>query len=364
MLDDASSALSDPQDAAREAGLRYVSDARPGLIRRRAGKGFCYLAQNGARLRDAATLRRIRALAIPPAWSEVWICPFANGHIQASGRDARGRKQYRYHADFRAARESAKFDHMMVFAKALPAVRARVAQDMGRPGLPREKVLAAVVRLLETTLIRVGNEDYARANRSYGLTTLKTRHVEVEGAEVRFRFAGKSGRRWSLSIRDRRVAKIVKACQELPGQALLQYLDENGAEREIDSGDVNAYLREASGEDVTAKDFRTFAGTMLAALELKQAPEFSSAAEAKRVLRGVIERVAAKLGNTPTICRKCYIHPEVFNIYLDGALVPRIAGEDEAEDGPELAGLAPQEAAVLAMLSARLATGGRSAAAA
>jgi len=344
----------DPKDAAESAGLRYVSDGRTGIRRKKSGKGFTYRRSDGTKLTDPDAVRRIRSLAIPPAWMDVWICPFADGHIQATGRDARERKQYRYHPLFRELREGTKFEHVVAFANALPMVRAKVRADMARRGLPREKVLATVVHLLETTLIRVGNDDYAKQNKSYGLTTLKNRHVAIEGSEVRFRFTGKSGKQWSLKVKDRRVAKIIKACQELPGQELLQYLDEGGKQQDVTSSDVNAYLKEITGQDITAKDFRTWAGTVLAALALKELESFDTAAQAKRNLRQAIERVAARLGNTPTICRKCYVHPEVLNSYLDGRLVLEIKSEVESELRDELARLQPEEAAVLALLRARL----------
>jgi DNA topoisomerase-1 len=344
----------DPKDAAESAGLRYVSVDRPGIRRKKAGKGFRYVGPDGAKLSQPDVVRRIRSLAVPPAWKDVWICPIANGHIQATGRDAKGRKQYRYHPLFREVRESTKYERIVSFANALPAIRARVREHMALSGLPREKVLAAVVHLLETTLIRVGNDDYARQNKSYGLTTLKNRHVAVEGAEVRFRFTGKSGKHWSLKVRDRRVAKIVKACQDLPGQELLQYVDEDGKEQDVTSSDVNAYLKEITGEDITAKDFRTWAGTVLAAIALEELKSFDTAAQAKRNLRAAIERVAARLGNTPTICRKCYVHPEVINSYLDRSLLLEIQSKVECELRDGLAALRPEEAAVLAILRARL----------
>jgi DNA topoisomerase I len=344
----------DPKDAAESAGLRYVSDVRPGIRRKRSGKGFTYVRPDGAKLSDPQVVRRIRSLAIPPAWTNVWICPVADGHIQATGRDAKGRKQYRYHPQFREVRESTKYEHIVAFANALPAIRAKVREHIARRGLPREKALATVVHLLETTLIRVGNDDYVKQNQSYGLTTLKNRHVAVEGSEVRFRFTGKSGKQWSLKVRDRRVAKIIKACQELPGQELLQYVDEDGKQQDVTSSDVNRYLKEITGQDITAKDFRTWAGTVLAALALKEVESFDTAAQAKRNLRMAIERVAARLGNTPTICRKCYVHPEVLTLYLDGSLVLDIKSEVESELRDELAALQPEEAAVLALLRARL----------
>jgi DNA topoisomerase-1 len=346
----------DPRDAAEYAGLRYVSDARPGIGRRRLRKGFIYLRPDGVKLSDGPALCRIQALAIPPAWRGVWICPFVDGHIQATGRDARGRKQYRYHARFREVRESTKFDHVFEFADALPAIREKVSQHMALRGLPREKVLATVVHLLETTLIRVGNGDYAKQNNSYGLTTLKNRHVAVEGAEVRFRFTGKSGKQWSLRVKDRRVAKIIRACQELPGQELLQYMDEEANPRDVTSSDVNGYLKEITGKDITAKDFRTWAGTVLAAMALCEVKRFDSAAHAKRNLRAAIEKVAARLGNTPAICRKCYVHPEVLSSYMDGNLMSEITVKAEGHLCNAISGLKPEEAAVLAMLRRRLPT--------
>jgi DNA topoisomerase-1 len=299
----------EPRDAAESIGLRYIADDRPGIRRRKTARGFAYVAPNGEKVRDKATLERIRKLAIPPAYRDVWICLGANGHLQATGRDARGRKQYRYHPLFREIRESAKYEHMVDFARSLPVIRAKVDAHMALRGLPREKVLATVVRLLETTLIRVGNDDYAKQNKSYGLTTLHNPHVKVDGAELRFQFKGKSGKTWRLKLKDRRVAKVVKACQDLPGQELFQYIDDGGECRDVNSSDVNSYLREITGRDVTAKDFRTWAGTVLAALALQEFEGFDSQAKLKKNVRSAIERVAARLGNTPTICRKCYIHP-------------------------------------------------------
>ena len=345
----------DPKDASASAGLRYVSDARPGIKRQKLGKGFTYTRADGSRLTERDVLGRIKAFAIPPAWTDVWICPFANGHIQATGRDAKGRKQYRYHPRFREFRESTKYEHVVAFAEALPSIRAKVREHMALRGLPREKVLATVVHLLETTLIRVGNDDYAKQNNSYGLTTLKTCHVAVDGNEVRFRFTGKSGKHWSLRVRDRRIAKIIRACQELPGQELLQYLDDDGKPQDVTSSDVNEYLREITGKDITAKDFRTWAGTVLAAMALNEVKTFDSAAQAKRNLRAAIESVSARLGNTPSICRKCYVHPEIMTSYLDGNLVLEIKSAVENELREELGGLKPEEAAVLAMLRGSLA---------
>ncbi|MDO9426909.1 MAG: DNA topoisomerase IB [Methylobacterium sp.] len=347
--------VADPRDAAEEAGLAYVDDATPGLTRRRSGTGFSYRDPKGAAVRDAKTLARIRALAIPPAYTDVWICARANGHIQATGRDAKGRKQYRYHADFRAARDQTKFEHIMTFADVLPGLRARVDADMGKAGLPREKVLATVVHLLETTLIRVGNDDYARTNKSFGLTTLRDRHATIAGAALSFRFKGKSGKTWDLGVKDRRVARIVKACQDLPGQELFQYRDADGTVRDVTSADVNAYLREITGQPVTAKDFRTWAGTVLAALALQEFEAFDSAAAAKKNLRAAIESVASRLGNTPTICRKCYIHPQVLDGYLEGDLLLQVKDAVADELRHDLTRLKPEEAAVLGLLQARLA---------
>ena len=344
----------DPRDAAESAGLRYVSDEQPGIRRRKAGKGFTYVKPGGSKIDDEATLKRIRTLAVPPAWTDVWICPHANGHIQATGRDAKGRKQYRYHARFREVRDGTKYEHMMAFAQALPAIRAKLKEHMALRGLPREKVLATVVHLLESTLIRVGNDDYVKQNKSYGLTTLRNKHVKVDGAELRFEFKGKSGKAWRLQVKDRRIAKVVRACQELPGQDLFQYIDEDGVQRDVTSADVNAYLKEITGKDITAKDFRTWAGTVLAALALKEFETFDTQAKAKKNVRAAIERVASKLGNTPTICRKCYVHPEIMSSYVEGSLLLEVKKEVESELREDLAGLKPEEAAVLSLLEARL----------
>ena len=344
----------DPRDAAETAGLRYVSDEEPGIRRKKSGTGFTYTGPDGRKIDDKATLERIRSLAIPPAYTDVWICTKANGHIQATGRDAKGRKQYRYHPAFREVRESTKYEHMLEFARGLPAIRKTIDEHMSLRGLPREKVLATVVHLLENTLIRVGNSDYVKQNKSYGLTTLRDPHVKVEGGELRFQFKGKSGKTWRLQVKDRRIARIVKACQDLPGQDLFQYLDENGEQQSITSADVNTYLKEITGSEITAKDFRTWAGTVLAALALAEFEEFDSDAKAKKNIRAAIEKVSARLGNTPSICRKCYVHPEVFDAYLDGGLLLDIKEEIEAELREDLASLKPEEAAVLALLEQRL----------
>jgi DNA topoisomerase I len=328
-------------------GLRYVCDAGPAIARRRAGKGFVYLDAKGKRVANPDTLKRIRSLVIPPAWTSVWICASTNGHIQATGRDAKGRKQYKYHAEYREAREQSKYEHLFQFAAALPTIRAKVAEHMGLRGLPREKILATVVHLLERTLIRVGNDEYAKNNQSYGLTTLRSDHVEVEGSEVRFHFVGKSGKEWSLAMRDRRVARIVRACQDLPGQDLLQYFNEDKELHAVSSGDVNAYLREITGADITAKDFRTWAGTMLMARHLAISDPFTSMSQAKRVMSAAVKKVAAALGNTAAVCRKSYIHPAISDAYLSGAFGLEALQESGASDP---AGLRAEELAVLALL--------------
>lgn len=354
IADSDSGSVVNPQEAAESAGLIYVNDNEPGIKRLKHGKSFRYVNQDGKPMRDRDTLDRIRKLAIPPAYTDVWICAGEDGHIQATGRDAKGRKQYRYHARFREVRDGTKYEHMLEFAKALPTIRAKIDEHLSLRGLPREKVLATIVRLLETTMIRVGNADYAKQNKSYGLTTLNDRHVAVEGAELRFNFKGKSGKQWRLSIRDRRIARIVKASQDLPGQHLFQYLDGDGAQREVSSGDINAYLKEISGADITAKDFRTWSGTVLAAIALSEYEKVDSAAAAKRNVREAIEAVAARLGNTPTVCRKCYIHPEVFESYLSDELVLEARDEAAKELREDLAHLRPEEAVVLAFLHERL----------
>jgi len=332
---------------AKAAGLVYVSDEHPGISRRERAGSFIYIDAAGRVVRDAEALRRIKRIVIPPAWTDVWISPLANGHIQATGRDARGRKQYRYHPDFRAVRDGHKYDHILTFAGALPQIRRRLDRDMRRPGLPREKVIATVVHLLDRTLIRVGNDEYARENHSFGLTTLEDRHVQVDHNALRFVFKGKSGKMWRLKVDDRRVARIVKACQELPGQHLFQYVDDSGNHQPVGSQDVNDYLRETTGREVTAKDFRTWSGTVLAATALRAIPPFDKATTAKANVREAIEQVADHLGNTPTVCRKCYVHPAVIETYLAGGL----ALDAEAR---AMRGLRREEAAVLAFLRERL----------
>jgi DNA topoisomerase-1 len=340
----------EPVRAAALAGLRYVQEGLPGIRRVPTGRGFRFLDSRGRPLRDRARLDRIKRLAIPPAWRDVWISPSPRGHIQATGRDARGRKQYRYHARWRQVRDSAKYDKVAEFATRLPALRARTARDLRAPGLSRRKVVAAVVRLLEATLIRVGNEEYARQNRSFGLTTLRTRHASVAGSRLEFRFRGKSARNHVVRICDRRLGRIVKRCQELPGQALFQYVDADGRRRSVGSSDVNAYLRDATQSDFTAKDFRTWAGTVLAASALRQLPPAHDQRQANRCVVRAVESVAERLGNTPAICRRCYVHPAVIESYLDGSL--RGALESRSRRSP--GGLPPEEAAVLALVANRL----------
>ncbi|WP_254606302.1 DNA topoisomerase IB [Sphingomonas bacterium] len=359
MTDEATENIVDPRDAAESAGLVYVDHEMPGIARRKSGKGWSYRDPDGKAVRDRATIDRIDRLAIPPAYLDVWICPDPDGHLQATGRDAKGRKQYRYHERFREVRDGTKYEHMLDFAQALPGIRSRIDADMRLKGLVREKVLATVVHLLETTMIRVGNADYARQNGSYGLTTLNGEHVEVAGAELKFRFKGKSGKQWNLKIRDRRVARIVKASQDLPGQHLFHYLDDDGHQHEVTSGDVNAYLKDIAGAHITAKDFRTWTGTVLAALALAEFEKVDSQAAAKKNVRAAIERVSARLGNTPAVCRKCYVHPEVLDSYLSDSLVLEVREEVDRElaerDDGAGAALRPEEALVLAFLQRRLA---------
>lgn len=351
----------DPVESAQEAGLRYVTDTGPGIRRRRAGRGFTYVGVDGNRITDRGQLERIRSLAIPPAWTDVWISPTRRGHIQATGRDGKGRKQYRYHPRWHEVRDEVKYGRMLAFAAALPTIRQRTEEDLRRQGLPREKVLAAVVRLLEKTMIRVGNEEYARDNESFGLTTLQDEHADVRSRRVIFRYKGKSGKEHETTLTDPRLARIVKRCQDLPGQELLQYLDEDGNVRDIDSSDVNAYLREITGEDFTAKDFRTWAGTVMACMALQEFEEFDSDAEAKRNVVAAVKRVAERLGNTPAVCRSSYIHPQILDAYLDGSMLESLrqrAAEELEDNGHELQ---PAEAAVLGLLQARLAREGAAA---
>ncbi len=347
--------ITDPVEVAKAAGLRYVTDKGPGIRRKRAGKGWSFVGLDGQPIRDPKELERIKSLGIPPAYTDVWISPDPLGHIQATGRDAKGRKQYRYHPRWREVRDESKFERMVAFGEALPKIRARVAEDLKRRGMPREKVLATVVRLLETTLIRVGNEEYARINESYGLTTMRNEHVEIKDSKVRFAFRGKSGKEWSIDVRDRQLAKIVKRSQDLPGQELFQYVDEDGVVRDVGSHDVNDYLREIAGEEFTAKDFRTWAGTVIAARALQEFEEFDSQTQAKHNVVQAIEAVAQRLGNTRAVSRKSYVHPAIIDAYLDGSLLHTLRQRIEVELEESLHDLSPEEAAVLAFLRARLA---------
>lgn len=306
--------------SAEEAGLRYVSDQTPGIGRRRAGRGFTYAGPDGQALKDPEIIARIRSLAVPPAWTDVWICANPRGHLQATGRDARGRKQYRYHPQWRDIRDETKYARLTSFARGLPQIRAQMDHDLSLPGLPRDKILATVIRLLEMTLIRVGNKEYARDNESFGLTTMRDRHVDVSGSTLEFEFRGKGGKRHMVDITDPRLARIVKQCQEIPGYELFQYVDEGGEQRTVESDDVNEYLRRHAGEDLTAKDFRTWAGTVLMVRALRELGPGPSTRGAKRKLLQGIEAVAEMLGNTPSICRAYYVHPAVTEGYLDGSL--------------------------------------------
>jgi DNA topoisomerase-1 len=346
-------ALQDPVVSARVVGLRHVSDETPGITRVRCGKSFRYRDAAGKAMRDPETLRRIKSLVIPPAWTDVWICSHPNGHLQATGRDDRKRKQFRYHPRWREIRDETKYARMIAFARALPGVRRRVRKDMARQGMPRNKVLATVVRLLEISLIRVGNDEYARENDSFGLTTMRNKHVDVRGANLRFHFRGKAGKWHDVDIHDRHIAKIVERCQDLPGQELFQFVEDDGSRRDVRSEDVNEYLREISGQDFTAKDFRTWAGTVLAAMALREFETFETKAQAKKNIVAAIESVAKKLGNTPAVCKKCYIHPHVLDSYLEGTLIQTLkqrAGKITKFAG----GLPADEASVLRLLRRRL----------
>jgi DNA topoisomerase-1 len=320
---------SQPELSARMANLRYVSDERTGIRRHRAGKGFRYLNGGGRAVAEPETLSRIRALAIPPAWREVWICPREDGHIQATGRDARGRKQYRYHHRWQEVRDQTKFTRMAAFGAALPRIRRRVRRDLAAPGLTREKALATVVRLLQTTFARIGNEEYARQNASFGLTTLREKQVRVEGDRLKLDFRGKSGVRHAIELTDRRLASIVRRMRDLPGYELFQYVDEEGRRCVVESADVNAYLKAIAGAEFSSKDFRTWAATLLCARELRRMPPPRSAAEGKRCVSRAIEAVARELRNTPAVCRKCYIHPAVIERYLAGELASAMRGRSE-----------------------------------
>ena len=335
--------------------LRYVSHEEPGITRKRAGKGFSYRNPDGQLIKDQASLKWIRSLAIPPAYKDVWISPYPDAHLLAVGRDQKGRMQYRYHPEWRAARDATKFERMLEFGRVLPTIRAALAADLRKSGLSKRRVLALVVRLLEITHIRVGNEEYAKTNKSYGLTTLKDRHLIVDGATIRFHFKGKSGKEHEITLKDRRMAKLVAQCQDIPGQQLFQYIDENGKRQGIDSSEVNEYLREISGEHFTAKDFRTWAATVLCALTLSKLDNFETESAAKKNLKQAIEQVAKRLGHTPTICRKSYIHPRMIEDYMAGELFNVLKIEMAIEGSSDWpVELEPYEAAVLKYLSARL----------
>jgi DNA topoisomerase I len=351
-----SAIVSDPMESAQAAGLQYVSDDRPGIHRQRRGKKFIYIGTDGEQIRDSEEIQRINSLAIPPAYRDVWICPLPNGHLQATGRDARGRKQYRYHPLWRTVRDQTKFARMLIFSRALPAIRKQIEQDLSRPDLPKEKVLAAIVRLMELTRIRVGNEEYARTNQSYGLTTLQQEHVDVSRSKIHFCFRGKSGVEHDIELTDKKLAKIVKRCQDLPGQDLFQYIDEQNQSQTLSSTDVNDYLKQITSEDFTAKDFRTWAGTVLAASQLVEIGEFTSETAAKKNITQAIKAVAAYLGNRPATCRKYYVHPAILTAYLDESLhqtMQRFASTDPDDNYA----LRSEELAVVAMLEQQLAQG-------
>lgn len=351
-----SEAPSTPVESAQAVGLRYVTDDTPGIRRKRSGKkGFTYFDVNGDRITDSKMIERINALAIPPAYKNVWICPWENGHLQATGRDAKGRKQYRYHPLWRSIRDQTKFNRMIAFSQALPELRRRLEQDLTRRGLPKEKVLAAILQLMERTRIRVGNEEYAKTNNSYGLTTLQDDHVDISGSHIKFQFRGKSGVEHDIEISDKRLAKIVKSCQEIPGQELFQYIDEDGHPQDVTSSDVNDYLREITGQDFTAKDFRTWAGTVLAASHLVEIGRFTSQTAAKKNVTQAVKIVAAHLGNRPATCRKYYIHPAVLEAYLDES-IHDLMEQHRAVTITECHALQAEELAVIALIQAKEAT--------
>lgn len=351
----AKDAVSDSAHYAALKGLRYVNDTKPGITRKAAGKHFAFFDVSGKKIVDEDEIARIRKLAIPPAYKNVWICPKANGHMQATGIDAKGRKQYRYHPDWRIVKDGAKFNHVLSFGDALPMIRAAADKHMAQRGLTREKVLATVVMLLEKTMIRVGNAEYAKTNESYGLTTLQEKHVDITGGTIKFDFKGKSGKTWKLKITDRRIANIIRRCEELHGQELFCFKDDAGVLHDITSGDVNDYLKEITGADFTAKDFRTWTGTVLAALALHEYEAYDSTAQAKKNVVAAIERVAKTLGNTPTVCRKSYIHPEILNSYLDGTFAKQISLNIDSELKQKYDRLTDEEILVLAFLKKRIA---------
>lgn len=344
----------DPVMAARAAGLRYVTDAQPGIRRVSRGKGFAYYSPENQPIRDQETLSRIRSLVIPPAWKSVWICPHPAGHLQATGRDDRGRKQHRYHPRWREVRDATKYDRMIAFARILPRVRRQVTQLIQTPGLSRDKVLATIIRLLEVSLVRVGNEEYARHNKTYGLTTLQDRHAKVNGEKLQFFFKGKSGKWHDITVEDRRMAKIVKSCQDLPGQDLFQYLDDNQQRRDVTSDDVNQFISQIAGQEFTAKDFRTWAGTVLTAQTLYQMGPAQTKVQLKSHIAQAIKLAAARLGNTVSVCRKCYVHPLVLDAYSHGELHLKVPSKKEPEPAPSnLDDLSEDEQAVLDFLQSR-----------
>jgi DNA topoisomerase-1 len=340
--------------AAKAAKLHYVTDRKPGISRQLEGDQFVFFNPDGSQIGDEAEIARIRKLAIPPAYVDVWICRDKNGHLQATGRDARGRKQYRYHPRWRVVRDEAKYGRMLVFGRVLPTIREQVARDLALPGLPRRRVIAAVVRLLEMTMMRIGNEEYARTNKSFGLTTLRNRHTKVKGSHITFDFRGKSGVEHHIDLQDRRLANVVKRCREVPGQDLFQFVDDAGEHHAIGSDDVNGYLHEVSGEEISAKDFRTWAGTNLAAMALQELEIFDSDAKAKKNVVQAVEHVSKLLGNTPSVCRKCYIHPAIFDGYLDGSLLEGLKDRADAALESSDSGLSAEEIAVTAFLARRL----------
>jgi DNA topoisomerase-1 len=343
-------AATDPGLIAKSVGLRYITDTAPGLTRKRAGKHFSYVGLDGKLIRDSKELERIKKIGIPPAWTNVWICPTDRGHILATGRDAKGRKQYRYHPRWREVRDETKYDKLIIFGKALPRIRECIAQDLVRSGLSYEKVIATIIRLLDTSLIRVGNEEYVRENGSFGLTTMRNQHVEVGEAKIHFHFKGKSGKEHSIDVSDRQLAKIVKRCQALPGQELFQCVDENKELRPVESNDVNDYLRRVGGQEFTAKDFRTWGGSVTAMIALEQLGAFESETQGKKNVTEAIKSTAVRLGNTPTICRKCYVHPGIIDAYLDGSLLNFFKRYHGFTKKRNTNGLSPDETKVLAFL--------------
>lgn len=340
--------------SAAAAGLRYVTDAMPGIRRQRHGRGFTYIGPDGEVIRSRESLHRFRSLVIPPAWTEVWICPHEDGHLQVTARDARGRKQYRYHPHFRKHRDGTKFERMFDLSDVLWKIRERVESDIAKEGLPRDKIMATVVWLLETTLIRIGSDEYRKANKSFGLTTLRRRHVAVVGSELRFEFRGKSGIQHAVSVTDKRIARIVQRCQALRGEELFKYLDDEGKRQEVDAEDVNKYLQDVTGRDITAKEFRTWAGTMLAAEALRNMGPATSKREAERNIVAAVDMTAKRLGNTRSVCRKYYIHPVLIEAYLEGSVLPIMPERrwnKRKSKGPTLR---QHELDVLAFIKARL----------